>query len=384
VENKEQNMRVAVFNNYKEHLFVDPKPTGIRNVIDYDNIGNIVFLESISRELDADSISIYDFILNYKLYEERYDMLILSLANMISPGYSISEDFMTALEKTKIPICIFSIGVQAQTEDELYKNSLSPNVKRILELSNKSGTTIGLRGETTKAYLDREGVKNTHVIGCPSLFYKKSIPIKNGTGPKDILLSGGFEGYWRDPLSKMFNFGYKYCRSYLVQSESRILFDKYKISEIELNTWNVSKEKKSYLMSRGYDYLYYCHPNLDKLDLENWFIDNSIFLNDFDNWMESMNTYDMHIGARFHGSVMSTLAGVPTLILVGDLRVKEFVEFHGLPNMNIFDFDEDVKPKDLYDMIDYQKYESRYDNLKSNYIGYLNRNGLEFKLNPTL
>jgi len=372
-------MRVAIFNNYKYHLFTNPQPSGIRNVIGYsDNIGNIVFLESISRELGADSISIYDFILNYKSYEDRYDMIVLSLANMISPNYKLSEDFMTALENTKIPICIFSIGVQAYNEEELYKNSLSLNVRRILNLSKKSGTTIGLRGEITKEFLDGEGIKNTQVIGCPSLFYKKSIPVKNNVGPKEILLSASFGGSWKNPLLDIFKFGYDYCKSYLVQSESRILFDKYKISEGELDSWNISNEKKSYLMNRGYDYSYYCHPNLDSSNLGKWLIENSVFFNDFDMWLDSMSVYDMHIGARFHGSVMSTLAGVPTLILEGDLRVKEFVELHGLPNINIFDFNEEMKPKYLYDMIDYQKYENRYDSLKSNYIDYLNKNGLRF------
>jgi hypothetical protein len=44
----------------------------------------------------------------------------------------------------------------------------------------------------------------------------------------------------------------------------------------------------------------------------------------------------MSIGVRFHGSVMSTLSNTPTLILYPDIRVKEFVDYHLLPNM---DFD---------------------------------------------
>lgn len=372
-------MRVAIFNNYKLNLYDNPSPKGIRNIIGYhDNIGNIVFLESIAREVGADSISTYDFISNYKQYEEKYDIVILSLANMISSTYKLSEEFISALEKTKIPICIFSIGVQAYNMDELSSMELSTDVLRILKVADKSGTTIGLRGEITKEYLDKKGIVNTQVIGCPSLFYDKKVPTKKNSIPNEILLSGTFNGNWRKPLYDIYKFGYKYCKSYLIQNESRILFDKYQISESDLVSWNLSSERISYLMNKGYDYSYYCHPSINKNELSQWLINNSVYYSDFDNWLESMRIYDMHVGVRFHGSVMTTLAKVPTLILSGDLRVKEFVEYHKLPNIDIFNFNEEMKPKDIYEMIDYTKYESVYDDLRNNYINYLNKNGLQF------
>lgn len=372
-------MRVAIFNNYKFNLYDNPPPKGIRNIIGYhDNIGNIVFLESITREVGADQINTYDFILNYKKYEEKYDMIILSLANMISSTYRLSEDFLSALEKTKIPICIFSIGIQAYNMDELSHMELNTDVLRILKIAEKSGTTIGLRGEITKEYLDKKGIRNTQVIGCPSLFYDKKIPIKKDSIPNEILLSGTFNGNWRKPLYDIYKFGQKYCKSYLVQNESRILFEKYQISESDLNSWSLSQDRISYLMNKGYDFTYYCHPSINRDDLSEWFINNSVYYSDFDNWLKSMRDYDMHVGVRFHGSVMTTLAEVPTLILSGDLRVKEFVEYHKLPNIDIFDFNEEMKPMEIYDMIDYTEYGLIYDDLKSNYINYLSKNGLQF------
>lgn len=371
-------MRVAIFNNYR-NLYDTPAPKGIRNIIGYpDNIGNMVFLESIAREVGADSIDTYDFTENYRSYEGRYDMIILSLANMVSSTFDLDEEFLTALENTKIPICIFSIGIQAYNLDELLTMELSPDVVRILNIANKSGTTIGLRGEITKEYLDRKGITNTQVIGCPSLFYDKKIPVKKDSVPNDILLSGTFNGNWRTPLYDIYKFGYEHCKSYLIQNESRILFDKYQISESELTSWNLPQDRISYLMNKGYDYSYYCHPSLNKDDLAKWLIDKSVYYNDFDEWLNSMRGYDMHVGARFHGSVMTTLAEVPTLILCGDLRVKEFVDYHKMPNIDIFGFRDEMKPKEIYGMIDYAEYESAYDGLKDNYINYLRKNGLQF------
>lgn len=377
-------MKVGIFNNYKSHLIEIPKPKGIKNIIGYsDNIGNIVFLESIAREVGAEHISMYDFMSNYKIYEEEYDILILSLANMISSSFSLNEKFIESLEKIKTPICIFSVGIQANTESELSEMEMSDTTKRILKLSEKSGTTIGLRGNITKDYLDKQGIKNTQVIGCPSLFYKKTIP-KKKTKTNDlnnILLSGSFYGFWREPLYDIYKFGYKYCSSHLVQSESRILLDKYKISENDLREWKIEEDRIMYLLDKNYDYYFYCHNDIDKEDLSKWFIEKSIFFTDFDNWLESMYSYDLHLGVRFHGSVMTTLAGVPTLILSGDLRVKEFVDFHKLPNIDIFDFKGEITPDEIYNIIDYSEYESSYDELFENYKNFLNKNGLEYKSN---
>lgn len=371
-------MRIAIFNNYKR-LFEDPKPAGIKNIIGYsDNIGNLVFLESIAREVGADSINTYDFIRNPNIYEEKYDLIILSLANMISENYKLSEEFITSLEKIKIPICIFSIGIQANKLEDLKDKNLNKDVLRILNLANKSGTTIGLRGEITENYLNRLGIKNTQVIGCPSLFYDKKIPVKNKSKIEDILVSGSFNGNWRDPLFNLYKFGFDNSASNLVQSESRILLDKYKVTEEELKSWNLNQERLEYLLNKGYDYLYYCHKDLESNKLSEWFINNSLYFNDFDEWLNSMKKFDMHLGVRFHGSVMSTLAEVPTMILSGDLRVKEFVEYHKLPNMDIFELEDNLKPEDVYEKIDYTEYSNKYDELKLNYINFLKKNGIDF------
>lgn len=372
-------MRVGIFNNYKKHLFEEPSPKGIKNIIGYsDNIGNIVFLETIAREVGADSISIYEFISNYKFYEDNYDILILSMANMISSSFQLSDDFLSTLEQIKIPICIFSIGIQANTVSELSEMKMSESAKRVLKIAEKSGTTIGLRGYITEEYLSKHGIKNTEVIGCPSLFYKKVIPSKIEKKEKKILLSGSFNGFWRKPLFDIYKFGYQYDTSYLIQSESRILFDKYKIKDDDLIKWNLTKDRITYLLNKNYDYFFYCHKDLDREDLAKWFVEKSIFFSDFDEWINSMSEYDLHLGARFHGSVMTTLAGVPTLILSGDLRVKEFVEFHKLPNINIFDFKENLTPDDIYDMIDYTQFGLSYDHLLDNYKKFLYKNGLQF------
>lgn len=375
-------MRVGIFNNYKFTLSKETNPVGLRNMISYsDNIGNIVFIESMQRQLNADPINTYDFIKDYKVYEERYDILILSLANMISNSYKLSEEFISALEKTKLPICIFSIGIQVDNTDQILNLKISDNVKRILNLANKSGSTIGVRGEYTHDFLYNNGYKNIQVVGCPSLFYKKSIPQKVNDNPSSIIINGTFNGNWKEEMSRLLYFGVKYAKAYLIQNESRILVHKYKVSTETISEWVKDDNRKSYLNNTDYDYKYYLSKNIKDFNiLKNWFTNNSVFYSDFDNWIESMSNYDMSLGFRFHGSVMTTLAGVPSLILVGDCRVEEFVNFHGLPNIKSKLLNEDITPKDIYNLIDYKLYSIRYNILKENYISFLRKNGLDFCL----
>ena len=375
-------MKIGIFNNYTTNLIDNGvSPIGSENIMAYsDNIGNIVFLESIMRQTGAIPISIYDFMNNPTDF--HFDILILSLANFISPVYTLPESFICALEETKIPIVIFSVGIQCNSLYDLENMEISETALRILKLSEKSNTTIGLRGEFTKKYLDKIGFYNTQVIGCPSLFYEKVIPKKVNISPQKIIINGSFNGNWRERLKDLFYFGVKYNTDYLVQSESRVLVDKYNISDDMIDGWHISEERKKYLKNRTYDYGYYLHDKIDIDAFRKWMVNNSFFYSDFDMWKNSMN-YDMSVGVRFHGSVMSTLNGVPSMVLRGDSRVEEFVLYHKLPNMDLNDFTDKLNPMDIYDMIDYKEYEYRYDDLRSNYISYLEKNKLKFILNAS-
>lgn len=254
--------------------------------------------------------------------------------------------------------------------------SLSETAKRILKLSEKSETIIGLRGETTKIYLDSIGVRNTQVIGCPSIFYKKVIPVKSNNIQK-ILVSGSFYGNWKEKIELLLKFGLNYNADYIIQSESRILLDKY-FNENQIDFWNLEKERLEYLKSEDYDYKFYCHKDLTPVEIKKWLVNNYIFFNNFDEWKSSMN-YDLSFGVRFHGSIMSTLNGVPTLILSGDARVDEFVKYHELPNIKLKLLEDNLKPEDIYDLIDYSEYSYKYEYLKNRYINFLKCNNLEFK-----
>lgn len=372
-------MKIAIFNNYKFHLYNDPQPSGIRNIISYsDNIGNIVFLESIEAQTGAEPISIYDFTSNYKDYEEKFDIFILSLANMISESFRLADDFLSALESINKPICIFSIGIQVYNADDLISLEMNDTIKRVLNLSKKFNTTIGLRGYHTEEYLSKMGYNNTMVVGCPSIFLNKVVPnVRESFTPDRILISGSYDGNWREPLKNLFKFGYDNYAKYLIQSESKLLYDKFDIKESDLDDWFIDESRKSYLKNIMYDYNYYRHDTIDVDLLRNWFIQNSIYFSSFKDWLDN-SKFDLSVGVRFHGSVMSTLAGTPTLILSGDLRVQELVDYHGLPSMDLFDFKSDMSKQDLYQMIDYIEFQNKYDSLLSRYVQFLKLNGIEY------
>lgn len=380
-------MKIGIFNNY-ENLFEKPEPKGLRNIVSYvENTGNIVFIDSIVKETGAISIPIYEFAANKEKYEKEFDVIILSLANMISDEFQIDEQIIEALENTKVPICIFSIGIQANKADELVNMQVPKSALRVLDLSKKSGTTIGLRGDCTKEYLDKIGYKNTQSIGCPSIFLEKVIPQKSQIIER-IIINGSFCGEWSKYMERIFYFGIKYGTNYLLQNEASILVDKYNIDELFLNEWITDANRLKHLKNKDYEYKFYTNEflklnhlkqtNLTSLELKDWLIKNSIFFTDYETWLKEMKKYQLSIGPRFHGSIMCTQAGVPTLIMVGDLRVQELVEFHSLPFVDIDTEIHKMNPMEIYDLINYNQYESKYDQLFKNYKDFLSKNGIQY------
>lgn len=93
-------MKVAVMNNYHAHLFDNPKPRGLRNIVaNIENMGNIMFLETITRQLGATAVSAFDDIPRSDYMNKTFDILVLPLANMISSIWTAHHDLMSAFDR---------------------------------------------------------------------------------------------------------------------------------------------------------------------------------------------------------------------------------------------------------------------------------------------
>lgn len=96
-------------------------------------------------------------------------------------------------------------------------------------------------------------------------------------------------------------------------------------------------------------------------------------------WIKSLKQDDFSMGSRFHGNIAAILAGIPTLMVNVDNRMKGMNEFYGIPSIDIHDFDIE-KPIEYYrELADYSRFNKRYAAAYDNFVDYCEKNGVRLR-----
>jgi len=367
--------RPAIINNYRSSLYDEPF-RGLRNLIAYpDNTGNILFLETIGNQIqNCTPINIYhDLLERPERFMQNFDVLVLPMANMVSEEWSYGE-ILDILEAYPISIVLISIGLQANDEDTLRTMNMSRDCKRLLDLARVRSQSIGVRGYKTAEYLRKQGY-SVDVIGCPSLF-GPAAPLRPLENLSRIATHCTLHGTWRQSIRNLFEFSWKYAQGYVAQGELRLLVDRYDVTDEELETWIYDPNRLKAAKARTFEYTYYADTNPTPDELRTWFRRNLNYFVDIDAWKAYLTTFDFVVGTRFHGSVMATLAGTPSLLLTTDLRVLELAEYHQLPHIPLTDIHEGTVPEELIEHVTYDRYNAVNAEAKQHYKSFLLHNGL--------
>ena len=84
------------------------------------------------------------------------------------------------------------------------------------------------------------------------------------------------------------------------------------------------------------------------------------------------------IGTRLHGSIIALNAGIPALLTNGDMRAQEVTRHFGMPlKPGICGLDFDLQK--LYEEMDIDAMNARYDVAFEEYCGWLRENGLKYR-----
>lgn len=374
--------RPAIINNYKSSLY-DVPVRGLRNIIAYsDNTGNILFLNSIGDQIqNCTPVNIYnDFMGCPEEFMEKYDVLVLPMANMVSPTWR-SPELLDMLEKYPIPIVLVSIGIQADTKEELKDFHLSVDAKRLLDLAAQRSSTIGVRGAVTAELLAELGYP-VQIIGCPSVF---SHPVKTVCNCKNtfehIATHCTLHGLWREDIKNLFTFSRKYAQSYIAQSELRFLVDTYDIPDETLEQWIQDPDRLVAAKNRLFEYSYYSNNETEAQELRAWVRKSLKYFVDIQDWTKTLSELDLIVGTRFHGTIVGLLAGTPSLLLTTDLRTKELAEYHHIPHVPISVLTPTTTPEDLRQYLNFDSYWTHRNLAHLRYFDFLRKNNLEAATN---
>lgn len=358
------------------HTYGDPeKATSL-----FTNIGDCFVFESSLRILDyADVQPIYagENTVPSDAYVEKLnqlDFLFLRGSNYINTNGK--WDAITALlERTKVPVMAFGIGVQTPDNSEEYVNE---STKRFLQLVADRSTSIAIRGTLSQKALKSIGIDKVRIIGCPTAFRHRKPTISINRIASGDISNLGF-------TLRRKTHGSQTLQRYML----RTLAEQYKT---RIFCAGELEEKQIFYAERGMlkDSGDVQAKAIDALINENWFygprdplIDLyksqlAVFeaVQDFEAGLKEM---DGVTGFRLHGNLLALANGVPALYVTYDTRTREFVQTLGIPSIDIKQMDRFSFQK-AWDKADFGTFEKAYALRFKELKAFLEENGMPHRL----
>lgn len=336
-----------------------------------DNTGNMLFQRAVLRQLD------YDLIVDGRLPDEAeaVDTLVMTLANFISP-YNDFSHLAVHLEKSQLErIALIGIGAQSNFYDPSLH--IPPSIMRVLKVASERSKSIGVRGYYTAELLNRRGIKNVDVIGCPSMFEHPSLaPIRHDAklDMSRMSIHTTPSGNFRDCNSELFAFARRHGADYVLQNETQLHPLLPENSDIAISE---DEEKRIRFFCE-----YYRKAGVSGQEIRDWLTSHARIFFDYDEWHTYMADRSFVIGSRFHGNMVPLHAGTPTLTLWFDSRTREMVEYLNLPGLPFEDFSSELDPRSYYELADPSALSTGYARKYSAYIDFLDKNNIRHHLQP--
>ena len=335
------------------------------------NTGNYFYEESLLRHLpDLQVCGSVDAL------PRCVGTLVLSMSNFISPvtdlGYLARE-----LERRRVGQVVM-IGAGAQAYEYGERIRLTPGTRRFLDFVAGHSRSIGVRGHHTADVLDRMGIRNVEVIGCPSAFWQGRAPRLDGAGslppcPRLAVHSTPL-GHYRDKVSALMAHGMRHGADYILQSEAWMMPLLTQGDGADAGTGDGGPA----LLHENL--LFYAYPECDPARLRTWLERRLLVFFGMAQWLDRIGTYDFVYGSRFHGNMAALQAGVPALNMPFDTRTRELCEYLNLPTLPLEDFNAGVPLGRLRELADFSLYNRTYGDRLVAYKAFLSGNGLAHAL----
>jgi hypothetical protein len=315
------------------------------------NYGASLITRAIIKQFNADYIEDFSDI---EMLKNKYDTCIMSLATHANGGRDISR-FTELVEKLQMKTIVISLGAKDFVR-EFTDYELHPSIKRLLSIASEDGKLIGVRGPYTASILLRNGFKNVVSIGCPTVFWN----LKN-----DFLIRT--KEKYENPLvvyhQSTLDINYDLIKDidWLGQDflDQAMFTDTLKNDTRLMNMQNTfynNLEMKDEILI-----------NLDK---------HGIFHFSFEAWFEEILNRDFVFGPRLHGCIAALIQGIPAVLLVRDLRVKEMVEMFKFPSIDYSElYNKDFE--DIKKLAQYDEFQETYGVRYKNYLAFLKENKID-------
>ena len=350
-----------------------------RGINHYHNIGDAFVLDSSLKLLNYNKIDTLDIrevnLREIDRYNSEYDYCFLRGSNYINSEMDW-ENAIPVLERLKIPVIAFGIGAQAPSKGKLEVTNIT---KRVMGLIADHSESVGVRGDYTADVLWDMGVRNTRVIGCPTLFRNNDPYLRIDLPPLDTVRKAAFT------LRREVSVTYAqdidaYLRLHhdtILDMAGRFDLDICAQGEIEEKKilWGTA-EQRAEAEAVLHQEKWFRGPHDPLIQLYH----NRLFYSDVvTDWERVMRAKDLALGFRLHGNLMALANGVPSIYFTYDSRTTEFVETYHIPSFDVFSGKkfrlEDYWQQSLFERFN-RVYRQRYQDMQA----FLDENSVDHKM----
>lgn len=322
------------------------------------NTGTYLMTDTLAKLLDARWIYPNDF---DTIENSGADTLVTNAFHCISPRFFFDKEYWQRILDSGIRIVPMTCGFRYHEHGQM---ELTNDIIYILsQISERN--EIGVRGEMAADVLEKSGIKNVRIVGCQSLFYWNRGNYQINKDKKDISkINFNFNQCYTD----FFESHVEFCERSLIFF--KYIFNLFKQGKVDINyTMQTAffKEWTGFNNFINYDYLKDFPEKCGK------------YYFSVDDWVEGIKNLDFSIGTQFHGSVAAILAGIPTLMITIDDRMKELCEVHSVPHIDISKFRPDMPIEYYYNLTDYSEFNEKYNANYDNFIDYCTKNGVKLR-----
>lgn len=314
------------------------------------NHGSSLITRALLKEFGGDYI---DDLSDVKSLNEKYDLCVLALSTHIHPTRDVSV-YADLVEKLDMPTIAPSLGVPDYVGGVGGVPKIHPSAIRLLKAVSERSKWLGCRGPYTASILHKHGFTNALPMGCPTL-YSTSNPFYTIRMPEKV----------SNPLIVYHRSMAGVCPQFL--EAIPFLGQDFEDEAIFGNTLDNDPSLVSYI-KRSYNSLDCPGRILNAIR------DKGLFVQTYDEWFAEVGRHDFIFGPRIHGCISALLQGIPALVTVRDLRVKELTGFFGIPTVPIGSL-KTMKLDDLIERADFSEFNTLYPIRYNNYLKFLQENG---------
>lgn len=338
------------------------------------NSGNLAFYESLRSYLTSFTDALFDH------PGDQNSVGIIPCSNFIGSH---------ANNKSRAKFCknykgnLVAIGLGAQADLGEGQVDLGAGTETFLkELTSKAhdGPNITVRGHHTKKILDELGYGNfAEVLGCPSLFLN---PDRNLGKQLAKNSKGSFTKFAASAGSPLNESKYQSLEIKLAQMVSQkkgayvvqhpLHFVQLARGDLESNRLSLFKKYNQVLC-----------PDLNAAQFRKWCKRNLQCFFNLDAWINFLQSYDVMVGTRIHGTMLALQAGTPAVCIVHDSRTEELCQIMHIPYIYLADLDFNSIEEAVVEKVqsyDWQAFDDNREVLRHRFGEFLTRNKISHKL----